>query len=354
MDRRGKKIALLTLWKNSNHGTALQAYALWAAISEMGWSAEYILYNSRQFLCFTDKLRIFLDKFIYYIRGGFVKSDFNLTNSYTPLMEFWNSIPHSSIIFNKRNCAESVKFYYKYIIGGDQVWNRNITRVNYFYFLDFIDNDVSKNSYSPSFGSAYLSSNYTKLLNKLLKSFRYIGCRDIAHSIRIQKVLDKEVVNTVDPVLLHAKEFWHCFSERIPSHPTRYLLCYELGDSKSLREYAEFEAKSKNLELIYMSESCCDVSLSEISPANFVYMFENADYIVTDSYHGVLFSIIFNKVFTPFLKRQGNETSFDNWRIHELCNSLNIQIGSPSTVNIDKLKEKIENSKKFLQTILND
>lgn len=355
MDKGRKKIGLLTLWKNSNHGTALQAYALSVAISNMGWPAEYILYNSRQFLCLTDKLRILIDKLIYFFKGGFVKSDLNVSNSYLPLMEFWDSIPHSSVVFNKRNCCESIKFYCKYIVGGDQVWNRNITRVNSFYFLDFIDDNVSKYSYSPSFGSAHLSLNYKKILVNQLSSFKYIGCRDISHSIQMQQILHKKVVNTVDPVLLLSKDVWHNFSKEVPSLPNKYLLCYELGNRYSLRKYAELEAQSNKLDLIYMSVSTCNVNLSEISPANFVYMFENADYVVTDSYHGILFSIIFSKTFTPFLKRRGDETSFDNWRIHELCNSLDIQIGSPSSVNkinIDKLNAKIENSKVFLQSIL--
>lgn len=355
MDKIGEKIGLLTLWKNANHGTALQAYAFVKVISEMGFEGEYILYDSYRYLQFMDKIRININKLVYFIKGGFVKSDFESSNSYFPLMDFWDSIPHSTIIYNKKTCCNTTKYYNKYIVAGDQVWNWNISRVNSFYFLDGLDNNVLKYSYSPSFGSAFLPSKYKKLLVKVLSRFKYIGCRDVSHCALIRKLINRDVVNTVDPVLLLSKEFWHGFSEIWPRLPLKYLLCYELGNSKILRKYAELEAKSRNLDMVYMSSSSEEINLCEISPANFVYIFEKANFVVTDSYHGMLFSIIFGKMFTPFFKRRGNKTSFDNWRVHELCSSIGIQVGSRAiadNINMDSLNIKIAQSKEFLYTIL--
>lgn len=357
MDKSGAKIGLLTLWKNSNHGTALQAYALATVISEMGWEGEYILYDSRWNLRIVDKVRIIASKLWYLASGGFVKSDIESSNSYKPLMDFWDRIPHSSLIFNKGNCGSANRFYYKYVVGGDQVWNPTISKVNSFYFLDAIDNDVPKYSYSPSFGTVCLSSKYKKRLVGLLSRFRYVGCRDMAQSELLQQLIGKEVINTVDPVLLLSEEFWHGFSKSLSHLPKKYLLCYVLGDSKKMRTYAEREAKDRGLDLIFMSTFSADVKLSEISPANFVSMFENANFVVTDSYHGMLYSVIFGKMFTPFFKRRGTENAFDNWRIYELCCLLEIKVGSqvnPSKINRCRLNDKVLQSKNFLQTILND
>lgn len=65
MDKSGAKIGLLTLWKNTNHGTALQAHALATVISEMGCEGEYILYDSRRHLRIVDKISIFASKLRY-------------------------------------------------------------------------------------------------------------------------------------------------------------------------------------------------------------------------------------------------------------------------------------------------
>lgn len=357
MDKRGAKIGLLTLWKNANHGTALQAYALARVISEMGWEGEYILYDSRSHMRIVDKMRIITSKLCYLVSGGFVKSDIVSSNSYKSLMNFWDGIPHSSIIFNKKNFGNAIRFYYKYVVGGDQVWNPTISKVNSFYFLEAIDNDVPKYSYSPSFGTVCVSSKYKKKLVRMLSRFRYVGCRDMAQSQLLQQLIGREVINTVDPVLLLSEEFWHGFSKKLSCLPKKYLLCYVLGDSKKIRVYAEREAKERGLELIFMSTFSTDVKLSEISPVNFVSMFENANFVVTDSYHGMLYSVIFGKMFTPFFKRHGTENAFDNWRIYDLCNLLEIKVGSqvnPSKINRCRLNDKVLQSKKFLQTILND
>lgn len=357
MDQSKKKIGLLTLWKNANFGTALQAYALYRVISEMGCEAEYVLYNSRWHLKLSEKIRIIYNKLSYIVRGCFVKSDLIHHNSYLPMMDFWDGIPHSSAIFDRKTFASSTKLYNKYIVGGDQVWSRSVTIANSFYFLEGLDDNVSRNSYSPSFGSQNLSFRYKKKTVKYLSRFKHIGCRDISLSDLLKSSLGRNVVNTVDPVLLLSPDDWHEFSEKFSSLPHNYLLCYELGDSDCMRLMAEKKAQSQNLELLYMSASSGDINLLKISPANFVYLFENAAHIVTDSYHGILFAIIFRKMVTPFFKRSGNESTFDNWRIHELCDFLNIQIGSSAFVDkadMDKLDAKIEQSKNFLQSILDD
>lgn len=358
MDKSGAKIGLLTLWKNTNHGTALQAHALATVISEMGCEGEYILYDSRRHLRIVDKISIFASKLRYLASGGFVKSDLESSDSYKSLMNFWDRIPHSSMIFNKKNCGNANRFYCKYVVGGDQVWNPTISKVNSFYLLESIDNDVPKYSYSPSFGTVCLSSKYKKRLVRMLSCFRYVGCRDIAQSELLRKLIGREVTNTVDPVLLLSEEFWHGFSESLPHLPKNYLLCYILGDSKKIRTYAEREAKIRGLDLIFMSVSSTDdVKLSEISPSNFVSMFENANFVVTNSYHGMLYSVIFGKMFAPFFKRRGPATAYDNWRIYDLCCMLGIKVGSqvdPGKINRSKLNDKVLQSKKFLQTILND
>ena len=357
MDRSKRKIGLLTLWMNANFGTALQAYALCEVISRMGHEAEYVLYNSRRHLRLNEKIRLICNRLSYIVRGCFVKSDLIPHNSYLPMMDFWDSIPHSSIIFDRKTLPDSTKLYSRYIVGGDQVWSRSVTIASPLYFLEGLDDGVSRNSYSPSFGSKNLTSRHKKQTVKYLSLFKHIGCRDISLSARLKSLLGREVVNTVDPVLLLTQDDWHAFSEKLSSLPSNYLLCYELGNTESMRLMAEEKARSQNLELLYMSHTSGDISLSEISPANFVYLFENAAHVVTDSYHGILFSIIFRKKVTPCLKRPGNESTFDNWRIYELCDFLNIQIGLSAFVDkagMDRLGAMIRQSNDFLLSILDD
>lgn len=361
MDIGRKKIALLTFWENANHGTALQAFALCKYISGLGFHAEYILYNSRIGI---SKKTSFKRKFIevfnlikFHGIKGVVEEDKRRIhgNENHLIMQFWNKIPHSNVVYNKQSCRELLDLYSLFIVGGDQLWNPYITIGNYFYLLDFVDVPSKKHSYSPSFGVSTLSDNYLIKLKRYLTSFGNIGCRDTINCMFLSDFLEKEVINNVDPVLLLSKDEWQDIMVPLPL-PPKFILCYQLGDLHKLRMLAEELAKQKGIPVLFLTHDSVPVSISNISPNNFIYIIANADIVVTDSYHGILFSIIFDKKFVPFYKRFGDESILDNFRIYDLCHSLDIPIECLANISLDHdgiFYNKIIKSKKFIQNILN-
>ena len=361
MDNGRKKIALLTFWKNANHGTALQAFALCKYILRLGFNAEYILYNSRVGISKkTSLIRKFIEVFnlfkFYGIKGVVEEDKRKIpSNENHLILQFWNKIPHSNVVYNKQSCRESLDLYSLFIVGGDQLWNPYITISNYFYLLDFVDVPSKKHSYCPSFGVSSLSESYLKKLKRHLTSFSNIGCRDTIISTFLSDFLKKKVTNNVDPVLLLSKNEWQDVMEPLPL-PPKFILCYQLGDLHKVRISAKELAEQKRIPVLFLTHDSAPVSISNISPNNFIYIIANADIVVTDSYHGILFSIIFEKKFVPFYKRFGDESILDNFRIYDLCHSLDIPIECLANISLDHdsmLYDKIIKSKKYIQNILN-
>lgn len=361
MDIGRKKIALLTFWENANHGTALQAFALCKYISGLGFNAEYILYNSRIGISKKTSLkRKFIEVYNLLKFHGIksvVEEDKRRIhgNENDLLLQFWNKIPHSNVIYNKQTCRELLDLYSLFIVGGDQLWNPYINIDNYFYLLDFVDVPSKKHSYSPSFGVSTLSEKYLIKLKRYLTSFGNIGCRDTINSMFLSDFLKKEISNNVDPVFLLSKNEWYDLMEPLPL-PPKFILCYQLGDLHKLRMSAEELAEQRGVPIFFLTHDSVPFSISNISPNNFIYIIANADVVVTDSYHGILFSIIFEKKFVPFYKRFGDKSILDNFRIYDLCHSIDISIGCLSNKSLDYdgiLYNKIKESKIYIQKILN-
>lgn len=360
MDKGNKKIALLTFWKNSNHGSALQAFALYNFIYNQGFNAEYLLYDSHKAIgiksFFYRRIKSIVHTFELRKHKGLLKED-KRSNQYDGsnlIMQFWDQIPHSNVIYNKKTCRLSLDIYDTFIVGGDQLWNPYITLDNHVYLLDFVDDPSCKNSYSPSFGISHLSKSHLKTLQHYLLSFSNIGCRDAINGKFLSEHINKEVVHTVDPVLLLSEDEWRQIMKPL-SLPARYLLCYQLGDSSVLSKAASELAGKMRIPVLYLTNSSNPFCVSNISPGNFIYLIANADYVITDSYHGILFSMIFGKPFSPFYKRGYRESVSDNWRIFDLCLFFGFHVGEEIRVDSDSrcfINNCISNSKKYLQSIL--
>lgn len=132
------------------------------------------------------------------------------------------------------------------------------------------------------------------------------------------------------------------------NNKTPYILCYFLGEKKWYREYLKKFSKSIGLKIIVIPMLYKDVKLGDCSegdggPQDFLRLLFEADYIFTDSLHGTIFSILFNKKFITFERFDNSNENCQNSRIYNLLNKLNLLnrfIGDECT-NIDFIKSKI-------------
>lgn len=337
-----KKVGILTHYYHSNnYGGNLQAYALTRFINSLkGFYAEQISYDllgkSAENQCkgILNFIRLFLQHprltikskvryFIlsvkrFHINGfaiGFAQllldRKFALRNK--SIISFnEHVIPHSNRIFTNANIVEANALYDIFITGSDQVWS-SYGRV---FSLDFVDLSKTRMSYAASVSRKELSESDSQKFKNALTHYKAISVRDKTDFKIISNLTSKNVRIVLDPVFLLSANEWDEIIPKKKKASGKYIFCYLLGDSKHTKEIAANFALSKNLQFVYiphfkdnenaMLENDLHIDgkqLYDVSPADFVGLIKNAEYVLTDSFHATVFSIIYNRQFFCFERK---------------------------------------------------
>ena len=185
------------------------------------------------------------------------------------------------------------------ISGSDQIWNPLLNRgVDDIYFLN-IPGIKKKCSYASSVGSYKFDNEiYNKQIINLLSTYTSISVRE--NSEFIGKSINKEVRNVCDPTLLLTKEQWEKKLD-LRQLENKYLLIYAMTDFRNITEYAIQIAQRKGLSIKYIgmpvNKNKNVKYITNAGPKEFVELFFNAEYVVTNSFHGTAFSVNFGKQF---------------------------------------------------------
>lgn len=300
-----KKTAIITeLYKTTNYGGALQAYALCEAINKLGYSAQQILYfeglyddtqNSNKSLSIKSLLVKAVNSYI----------EMRFSKRYNEFENFINNIiPCADKVYDDDSLKELLDKYDVFITGSDQVWNPLFFRNG--YLLSFVDDGHIKFSYAASLGCSELNDEQKKVFKENLKDYNAISVREKEAAELLQPLTDVPVETTVDPVFLLSKDDWDKIeSKRIINE--KYIFAYLLGSSESQRRLIESFAVKKNLKIVFIPyvldfyRKCDtgfgDIRLYDVSPQDFISLIKNAEYVFTDSFHASAFSIIYNKQF---------------------------------------------------------
>lgn len=295
---------ILTFHRAHNYGAMLQAIALREILAETGnkvyfidyWpkahKEEYKIFNKRIFsqLSFLRKLN-YIRKFI---------RDYKAKKKRITIFErFFN---HYILPFtvNGENMDFDAIFY-----GSDQIWRKRPERGDNFDKTYFAINDfVSKRhiSYAASMGIIYDTHEDIDFLRKSLQRFSHIGVREQDLKNFIEKTGIVDVRLNIDPTFLLPKEKW-CELLRVNLHKEKkYILFYDLMygsfDIDAVKEFAD----AKGLELIVLKaridrNNYGVKTISYAGPKEFVELIANAEYVFTSSFHGLAFSIIFQRQF---------------------------------------------------------
>lgn len=206
------------------------------------------------------------------------------------------------------------------IVGSDQVWRPCYNEANLSnMYLDFVPDNVLKISYAASFGTdewEYTSEQTTKFKN-LLRRFNAISVRENSAIGLCKKHFEVESTHVLDPTLLLCSDDYQFLCDNIPTRKNNYILSYILDSDVEKAKIAQSLASKYNCELI--SISAHEKVTENDSIENWLSLFRDAQYVVTDSFHGTVFSVLFNKDFLCF----GNQAR-GNSRIESLLTSLNL------------------------------
>lgn len=186
------------------------------------------------------------------------------------------------------------------VAGSDQIWNYRLTDCDYYYFLDYKKENRLKVSYAGSFGLSALDNEYKEKIRSLLSDFDYLSVREKQASKIIKELSGMDVPVVSDPTLLLGKDEWRKMAGNKQTE-SGYIFVYTVFNSDRIWEYANTLSEKTGLPIK-------TISYSKLHKRNAVYDYTagpdgwvnymlGADFVVTNSFHGVAFSINFNKNF---------------------------------------------------------
>lgn len=196
-----------------------------------------------------------------------------------------------------------------YCVGSDQTWN---AECNYgldpVYFLENVPAECKKISVAASFGRSALPENEVAGTRQLLASFYAISVRESSSVAILDGIGIEGSIALKDPVLLCRSSYWSDLTAQIPRYREPYVLVYMLNENPRMVEYAGLLAREQGMKakiITFNPLKKAPDGLEAIclpSPEEWVAAFRDASYVVTDSFHGTCFSLLFEKpmvVFNP-------------------------------------------------------
>lgn len=332
------KTATITFHKAINYGAILQAYALQQSILKLNIENEIINYDCKSI---SNDYRLINTKSIKTV----VRSLLGFRSFYIKSKKFKQFI-RKNIILTKNVDTKKIKsksFNDKYdifITGSDQVWNYELTNLDENYFLNFVKEEKKIKSYAASFGVDNIPQNMKKTYIKYLKRFSSILVREKTGVILIEKLINKKVDVVVDPVLLLDKKEWEkiLFQTKFDDIKNKYILLYMATPNITL--FAQKLSMKYNLpiynisDLILKKENKIGNIESKLGPEEFISAIKNAKFVITGSFHAVVFSIINNIEFFIDNKDKTKETRAS--RQKDLLELLEIGDRNISNHNDDK------------------
>lgn len=326
-----KRVGILTYWwSNENYGQLLQLYATYTILKSMGLSPYVIQYSyiGDQSLKKSFLKRIFgvilnPRKILFHIKCQLnPSSDYVEVNKQREFDDFrqrhfrWTRL-YKTFADLKTDSPEMDA----YIVGSDMVWVSPFEP----YFLKFGSSAIKRIAYAPSFGSGTISSGYIKKLPYLLQDFDYLSVRERSGKELIKAFSDKEIKWLPDPTLLLSQDAVRELSKKTIKHPSNYMFVYFLGNNLAMQMKDIYEfAKSQDLSIKYTTAHERKDNYAKIYPTieEWINLIDQSEYILTNSFHGIVFSILLNKqfLFVPNTYNKGKT----NERIHSLLNRLNL------------------------------
>ena len=309
------KVAILTQALLNNYGGLLQNYALQNVLKKMGYDAVTIDFKQKNYYepllpaLINRVLAIILQVFGIKINrrniphyqkrntfsASFVKENINITNS----------VSSYSTKVLERVGADIC------LVGSDQVWRPRYNHYLEDMYLKFAkDLSIKKVAYAASFGvdEWEYTAEQTKECSTLAKKFKAISVREESGVDLCKKNLDVDATWVLDPTLLLQKEDYLKICENVPVSSKPYLAAYVLNMTDSIRKECEQTATEKGLELkVFSADAQASLSVPE-----WLAMFRDASYVVTDSFHGTAFSIIFGKDFKCLYNETRGSARFES------------------------------------------
>ncbi|MCM1338116.1 MAG: polysaccharide pyruvyl transferase family protein [Muribaculaceae bacterium] len=318
MDKKSNCL-ILNLWSCTNYGASLTSWGVQCLVEKLGYNAQVINY----------KPKIGLPHYGTFAET-FAQKYLNLTE---PVNNYNDFIALNNIADN-------------FIVGSDQVWNPGIMNTHHsgvsenIYLLDFVQNGKKKLSYSASFGKAKFlnptaKNDYKETFKYFINQFDDISVREDDGQVILEQLFGVKSTQLIDGAFNIPKEKLEEMTKNFTSDG-KYIGCYALPYFSKQKWYEDILSKiSEKTGLpIKKLEFNTDVQVEE-----WLAFIKNAEFMITDSYHALVFSIIFN---TPFLQVKNAQTQSRFESLFRLFETENNSIGQNDSYDLDKILAPVD------------
>lgn len=306
------KVGILTFHNAINYGAVLQTYATQEILKSLGYEAEVIDYHNKAidsaYRGFDFKLmpkrnpKRFIKYLIYSLRFRKRRKAFE---------SFTSSYLNISNKQYKQGVDNSIKGYDDILIGSDQLWNTIITNgFDDIYWGNFEARTAKKIAWAVSMNYMHDSETDIERIKSFLTNFYAISVREESLKAWLEKITDKPVSVLLDPTLSLSVDIW---SKITPSNNYGdYILSFSVEHQEEVYKTAKQLSKETGLKVIflkaYSDHKIGTNILQHAGPLAFLSLIKNAKYVVTGSFHGTAFSIIFKKNFYSIMDKRTPNT----------------------------------------------
>lgn len=335
--KRKLRVGILTFHYGINHGSYLQSYALFKTLENLGHNVEIINYGN--FMRRLREYKVFL----------ITKNIKTLINNMRKIRKFKKSHKKFKLgkpLFTHKEVQR--KHYDAIVIGSDEVWNFNNPLFNFNYDPIYFGHNLSVNkiiAYAPSFGNVSVKSKVPQGVIEGLKRFNAVSVRDENSQRIIEKILGYKPDIVLDPTFLYNFD-----GEEIEPPYKNYILVYATGlKQKYIEKLKEFGRKqNKKIISIGYKNNWCSINVITLDPFEWLGYFKNADYVITNTFHGSIYSVIYKKQFISIPHRSKKNKIMSFAKLLSLKNIFidgDLSLLLNKRVEYDKVIEKID----FLQ-----
>lgn len=317
-----KKVAIVNRTNLKNYGSVLQVYALCEAVKNLGneveviWEAgnlstnydfrpKKIIKTGLKLLTHPQLMKSTFSNIQYVQQHIISETTVRLFDDFVESHIKRSFYPAK--MMNKRKVGE---MYDKFICGSDQIWCTTTLYVDPLMYLRFAPKE-KRIAYAPSLGRDYIPNYSKREMKKYILDIPDVSVRESMGQTLIRELTGRDVPVVLDPTLLVERKYWDQVKAPM-NEESDYILCYFLStptEKTQLKMLALMKRLNKpvialNSRLEYL-EAHVVVTYPDCGPQEFISFIENAACVMTDSYHGMLFSIMYHKQFWSIEREYG-------------------------------------------------
>ena len=295
------KIGILTFHRALNVGAVLQAFALQTALCRLGHDAAIVDYGRiglpPRFKIKRWTFRFIVGAVVAWARTLFLEG--SRRRKYKRFVKRYLNLIHCPRRADLHNISCDA-----FVSGSDLVWNPIYNEGDDTYFLDFAPCDAKKVAYAPSFGTQCDDAQWRVRVVEYLKKFSLVSVRETQSAGFYRLLTGREVEIVCDPTLLLSCREYGRLERKVRNIPKRYIFLYVICNHPYARKYAEMLSDAMRIPVVFYLSGCPIIlfcgkqrgTIMNIGPGEFLYLESNADCVVTNSFHGLVFSLIYHKL----------------------------------------------------------